>query len=74
MPTRSRPTRMDDKGKDHIDLKRPPQGNHHKQQKTHNVPTYDVENTNRTNKGRDLTSCGLFPDEQKGCCKGSRSK
>ena len=27
--------------------------------------TEDVENTNSTNKG-------LFPDEQKGCCEGSR--
>ena len=39
------------------------------------MPTYDVDNTNGTNKRRywySLTSHGLFPEEQKGCCKGSR--
>ena len=54
---------MDDQRKDHIDPKR----NHSKQLQTHNMPTYDVGNTNGTNKGR------LFPEEQKGCRKGNRS-
>ena len=36
--------------------------------------THDIENINSTNKGRDilLISCELFPNEQKGCRKGSR--
>ena len=45
---------MDDQRKDHIDPDRPPQKDRPKQLQTHNVPTYDVENTNGTNKGRDL--------------------
>ena len=46
-----------------------------KQLQTHNLPTNDVENINNTNKGRNLLFANkhrLFPDEQKGCCKGSR--
>ena len=46
-----------------------------KQLQTHNLPTNDVENINSTNKGRDLLftySRRLFPEEQKGCRKGSR--
>ena len=45
---------MDDKRKDHTDPKRPPQKNCPKQLQTMNVLTYDVENINGTNKGRDL--------------------
>ena len=40
--------------KDLIGPKEPPQRNRHKQLQTHNVPIYDVENINSTNKGRDL--------------------
>ena len=50
MPTRSRRNRLNDQRKDHIDLtlsKEP-------LQTTHDLPTYDVENTNGTNKGREL--------------------
>ena len=43
---------MDDQRNDHIDPKRPPQGNHPKQLQNHNVPTDDVENINGTNKER----------------------
>ena len=46
-----------------------------KQIQTHYEHTYDVVNTNGTNKGRDLfllISKQYFPEEQKGCCKGSR--
>ena len=45
---------MDDQRKDHIYPKGPKQRNHPKQLQTHNVPTADVENINKTNKGRDL--------------------
>ena len=45
---------MDDERKDHFDSETPPQRNHPKQLQTHNVPNYDVENTNGTNKERDL--------------------
>ena len=55
MLTRSRHTRMDDQRKDHIDPKIPWYRNRPKQRQTHNVPTYDVENTNCKHKGRDLT-------------------
>ena len=37
-----------------IDPKRPSQMNRPKHLQTHNVPTSNVENTNCTNKGRDL--------------------
>ena len=66
---------MDDQWKDCINTKGPKQRNCSKQLQTHNLPTNDVENTNSTNRKKiyySLTSCGLFPDEQKGCCKGSR--
>ena len=45
---------MDEQMKDPVDPKRTPQRNHPKQLQTHNVSTYDVENTNGTNKGRDF--------------------
>ena len=48
---------MNDQRKDHVDLKRPgkePPPPKKKPLQTNNVPTYDVENTNCTNKGRDL--------------------
>ena len=45
---------MDDLRKDHIDPKGAKQRNQPKQLQTHNLSTDDVENINRTNKGRDL--------------------
>ena len=39
------------------------------------MPTWDVENTNGTNKGRDLflsKKLRIVPEGQKGCRKGSR--
>ena len=45
---------MDVQRKDHIVSKRPSNGNCYKQLQTHNVPTYDVENTNGTNKERSI--------------------
>ena len=51
---RSTRTRMDDHRKSHIDSEGPNQRNHPKQLKTHNLPNDNVENINRTNKGRDL--------------------
>ena len=45
---------MDDQRKDQIHPERLPQKNHLKQLQTHNMSTYDVENTNDTNLGRDL--------------------
>ena len=55
--------------------KDPPKRNRPKQLQTYDPPTYHVENINGTNKGRDLFLANkqvLFPEEQKGCCKGSR--
>ena len=74
MSTRSTRTRMDDQRKDHIDPKGTKQRNHPKQLKTHNLPTEDVENINSTREEiyNSLTSRVLFPEEQKGCRKGSR--
>ena len=75
MLTRRPSTWMDDQRKDYINPKRPKQRNCSKQLQTDNLPTNDVENTNSTNKEKiyySLTSRGLFPDEQKGCRKGSR--
>ena len=46
-----------------------------KQLQTDNLLTNDVENTNtqiREEIYYSLASRGLFPDEKKGCCKGSR--
>ena len=66
---------MDDQWKDYINTKGPKQRNCSKQLQTHNLPTNDLENTDSTNRKKiyySLTSRGLFPDEQKGCCKGSR--
>ena len=45
---------MDDHRQDHIDPKRLPKRKHPKQQQTHKMPTYDVENTMGTNKERYL--------------------
>ena len=45
---------MTDQKKNHIDPKRPTQRSNTKPLLTHNGPIYDVENTNGTNKGRDL--------------------
>ena len=50
-------------------VKEPP-----KQLQTYNVPTFDVENTNTQISEEiynSLTSHGLFPEQQKGWCKGS---
>ena len=66
---------MDDQSKEHIDPKGPKERNCPKQLQTHNWPTDSVENINSTNKGRDIlfaTIHGLFPEEQKGCRKGSK--
>ena len=68
---------MDDQRKDHIDPKDPtPQENLPKQLQTYNLPTNDVENINTAQIREEiyylLTSHGLFPEEQKGCGKGSR--
>ena len=54
MLTRSTDTRLDDQRKDHTDPKVPKQINFSKQLQTDNLPTNDVENTNRTNKRKDL--------------------
>ena len=51
MSRRSTRTQIDDQRKDHIDLKWTAQRNRPKQLQSHNVPTYDEENTNGTNKG-----------------------
>ena len=40
---------MDDQTEDHPDPKRTLQMNYSKQLSTHNLPTYDVENTSGTN-------------------------
>ena len=45
---------MDDQKKDHIDLERTSQKNSPKQIQTQNLPSYDVENINSTNKRIDL--------------------
>ena len=66
---------MDDQRKNHIDPKGPKQRNRFKQLQTHNLPTDDVEILTaqiREEIYYSLTSRGLFPDEQKGCCKGTR--
>ena len=64
---------MDNQRKGHIGPKRPKQRNRPKQLQTHNLPSNDVENTNSTNKGRDLLLANrLFPEEQKGWRKGCR--
>ena len=75
MSTRKTRTRMDDQRKGHIDPKGPKKRNRPKQLQTHNLPTDDVENINaqiREEIYYSLTSCGLFPEEQKGCRKGYR--
>ena len=45
---------MDGQRKDNIDPGRLSQRNRPKQLQTYNVPTYDVEDPNGSNKGRDL--------------------
>ena len=75
MPTKSKRTRMDYERKEHIDTKGPKQRNCAKQLQTHNLPTDDVENINSTNRGRYWLLANqpqIFPEEQKGCRKGSR--
>ena len=75
MPTMSTRTRMDDQRKDDIDTKGPKQRKRPKQLQNHYLPTNDVENINNTKREEiyySLTSCNLFPDEQKRCSKGSR--
>ena len=44
---------MDDQRKDHTEPEKPLQRSCSKQLQTHDMPTYDVENTNSTNKGGD---------------------
>ena len=61
---------MDDQRKDHIDPKVPLQRNHSKQLQTNNVPTYDIENTNSANKGRDLFETAALRIVTKGLIKG----
>ena len=51
---RSTGTRLDDQRKDHMDPKGLKQRNCSKQLQTDNLSTNDVENTNSTNKGKDL--------------------
>ena len=66
---------MDDQRKDCINPKRPKQRNCSKQLQTNNLPTYDMENTNSTNKEKDLLLTNILrivASEQKGCRKGSR--
>ena len=66
---------MDGQRKDHIDPKGPKQRNRPKQLQTHNyLPMMWKILTAQIRKEiyYSLTSCGLFPEEQKGCCKGSR--
>ena len=75
MPTRSTRARMDDQKKDHIDPEGSPQENRPKQLQTHNLPTNYVENINNSNKGRYFRLADkprTVPEEQKGCCKGSK--
>ena len=66
---------MDDQKKDQINPKGPKQMDRSKQLQTHKVSTDDVENINSTKMKRDVLlakeSC-LFPEEQKGRCKGFR--
>ena len=76
MPTNSTCTSVDNQRKGHIDTKGPKQRNRPKQLQTHNLPSNDVEILTaqiREEIYYSLTNDGLFPDEQKGCCKGSRS-
>ena len=75
MPTNSSRTRVDDQRKDHIDTKEPKQRNLPNncrpiicQPMMWKILTTQV----REEIYYSLTSRGLFPEEQKGCCKGSR--
>ena len=54
MSTRSPRTLVDDQKKEHIGSKRPSKRNRPKQLRIQNVTTYDMENTNDTNKERNL--------------------
>ena len=66
---------MDDQRKDDTDPKGPKQRTRSKQLQTNNLPTDDVKHINSTKRKEiyySLTSCRLFPEEQKWCSKGSR--
>ena len=64
---------MDDQRKDHIDPKRPKQRNRSKQLQTCRPMMWKILTTQvKEEIYFSLTSCGLFPEEQKGCRKGSR--
>ena len=54
IPTKHTSTWLDDQRKDYIDPKGPKQRNCSKQLQTDNLPTNDVENSNSTNKRKDL--------------------
>ena len=56
------------KGKSTLIPNEPFKGTAPKKQLTHNVPTDYVKNTN----GKNYKIHGIFPDEQKGCCKRTR--
>ena len=75
MPTRRENTWMDDQRKDYINPKGPKQKNCFKQLQTDKLPTNDAKVLTAQKREKiyySLTSCRLFPDEQKGCRKGSR--
>ena len=54
MPSRHTSTWMDDQRKDYMNPKGPKQRNCSKQLQADNLPTNNVDNTNSTNKGKDL--------------------
>ena len=72
IPTRSKSTQMDDQRKDHADPKRLPQRNRPKQLQTHNMLTYDVENTNEGKNLQLAINPGIVPWVTEKCHKGSR--
>ena len=79
MPTRRTRTRMVDQRKDRIDPVGPHQRNRPKQLQTHYLSTDGEENIKSKKKKKkreeiyySIASCVLFPEEQKGCRKGSR--
>ena len=75
MPTKSTCTWMDDQRKDHIDTKGPKQRNHPNNYRpiTCQPMMWKLLIAQiREEIYYSLTSCGLFADKQKGCCKGSR--
>ena len=66
---------MDDQRKNHIDPKGLKQRNRLKQLQAHNLPTEMWKKLTaqiREEIYYSLTSRGLFPNEQKRCCKGTR--